>query len=476
MAKLPGRGSDTPRNAAVVEHLVATPARGTRDARPGMREDDPGVERAGNGGDRPLTTKLRHLWHQLVGGPLYHSYWALAGAVLMLTAIGMMMVLSASAVEAIAENSSAYFLFQRQAMFGVAGLIAMIGLSFVPAWIYRKFSWGLWGLGVVLLLLVFTPIGQEVNGNRNWLNLGGMTLQPSEAAKLALCVWLAAQFAKQGDEIRDWKKALLPSALGFLVPTGLVAAGGDMGTAIVFVLIYAAALFFAGAPLKIFAGAAVLGAVLGVGAIITAPHRIDRITGWLFGECGATDACWQAQQGLNALATGGWWGVGLGQSRLKYNYVPEAHNDYIFSIIGEELGLLGTAIILLFFAIIVIAMARIILRTRSIFVKITTACVATWLVGQAFVNLGMVTGLLPVIGIPLPFISYGGSALLISLMAVGVVMSFARVPRSVEVGMNAAILDRQEAHEAADDHKPRRRGPDWLRRMTSQGGKAHHDQ
>ena len=434
-----------------------------------------GVVRASGGVERPLGARLRYLWRQLVNGPLFHSYWALTGAVVMLTAIGMMMVLSASAVEAIAVDNSAYFLFQRQAVFGAVGLVAMIALSFVPAWIYRKFAWGLWGLGVFLLLLVFTPLGHEVNGNRNWLILGGQTIQPSEAAKLALCVWLAAQLTKQGDEIRDWKKALWPSAIGFVIPTGLIAAGGDMGTAIVFVLIYAAALFFAGAPLKIFAGAAVLGVVLGVGSIITAPHRVDRITGWLFGECGATDACWQAEQGLNALATGGWWGVGLGQSRLKYNYVPEAHNDYIFSIIGEELGLLGTAIILMLFAIIVIAMARIILRTRSTFVKITTACVATWIVGQAFVNLGMVTGLLPVIGIPLPFISYGGSALMISLMAVGVVMSFARVPRSVEIGKKTGILDRQEAHEASLDHEPRRRGPQWLRRITSQVGKADHD-
>lgn len=475
MAKSPGRSSDTPRNGAVADRPSGNRSTAGLPG-PGIRDDDLGVVRASGGGGHTLSTKLRHLWHQLVDGPLFHSYWALAGTVIMLTAIGMMMVLSASAVEAIAEDSSAYFLFQRQAMFGVAGLVAMIGLSFVPAWLYRKFSWVLWALGVGLLLLVFSPLGEEVNGNRNWLSLGGLTLQPSEAAKLALCVWLAAQFAKQGDEIKDWKKALWPSAIGFLVPTGLVAAGGDMGTAIVFVLIYAAALFFAGAPLKIFAGAAVLGIVGGVGAIITAPHRVDRITGWLFGECGATDACWQAEQGLNALATGGWWGVGLGQSRLKYNYVPEAHNDYIFSIIGEELGLLGTAIILLLFAIMVIAMARIILRTRSIFVRIATACVATWLVGQAFVNLGMVTGLLPVIGIPLPFISYGGSALLISLMAVGVVMSFARVPRSVQVGNQSAILDRQEAHEASGDQEPRRRGPQWLRRMTSQGGKAHHDQ
>ncbi|WP_270259181.1 putative lipid II flippase FtsW [Kocuria marina] len=427
-----------------------------------------------------LSTRMRRWRHQLTDGPLFHSYYALAGCVVLLTGIGVMMVLSASAVESISDSRSAYALFARQALFGVVGLIAMFALSMVPPHFYTRIAWVLWGLSVLVSLLVFTPLGREVNGNRNWLVLGGQSFQPSEFAKLALCIWLAAMFARQGDAVaQHWKPALWPSVVGFLVPTLLTLAGGDAGTAIVFCLIYAAALWFARAPLKIFVvgGAGLL--LGGLFLVITAPHRLDRITGWLFGECGATDACWQAQQGLNALATGGWWGVGLGQSRLKYNYVPEAHNDYIFSIIGEELGLVGTVIILALFIVMVVAMARILLRTRSTFVRITTACVATWLVGQAFVNLGMVTGLLPVIGIPLPFISYGGSALLMTMAAVGVVMSFARVPRSVRVGpgrpggaSGTQILDDQEAYErglAADPERPR---TSWTQRMTQRFGKG----
>ena len=268
-----------------------------------------------------------------------------------------------------------------------------------------------------------------------------------------------------------------PSFLAFAVPTAMVLLGGDAGTAIVFCLIYAAALWFAGAPLRIFAAGGVLAAGAGLLLVIVAPHRLDRITGWLFGDCGATDACWQAEQGLNALATGGWWGVGLGQSRLKYNYVPEAHNDYIFSIIGEELGLVGTMIILALFVIMVVAMARILTRTRSTFVRITTACITTWIVGQAFVNMGMVTGLLPVIGIPLPFISYGGSALLMTMAAVGVVMSFARVPRTVRVrstggSAEAQILDEQEARERGLDPDVREGRPTWRERLTSRAGRG----
>lgn len=424
-----------------------------------------------------LSTRLRRLWHQLTDGPLYHSYYALAGCVVLLTGIGVMMVLSASAVESISDSRSAYSLFAKQAMFGVLGLIAMFGLSLVPTHWYRKLAWPAWLVSVLISALVFTPLGREVNGNRNWLVLGGQSIQPSEIAKLSMSLALAAVFATQGRAVEgDWKKAMWPSFLAFAVPTGMVLLGGDAGTAIVFCLIYAAALWFAGAPLKIFAAGGVLAAGAGLLLVVVAPHRLDRITGWLFGDCGATDACWQAEQGLNALATGGWWGVGLGQSRLKYNYVPEAHNDYIFSIIGEELGLVGTMIILVLFIIMVVAMARILTRTRSTFVRITTACITTWIVGQAFVNMGMVTGLLPVIGIPLPFISYGGSALLMTMAAVGVVMSFARVPRTVRVrstggSAEAQILDDQEARERGLDPEVREGRPTWRERLTTRAGR-----
>ena len=425
-----------------------------------------------------LSTRMRRLWHQFTDGPLYHSYYALAGCVILLTGIGVMMVLSASAVESISDSRSAYSLFAKQAMFGVLGLIVMFGLSLVPTHAYRKAAWPAWIFSVLVSALVFTPLGREVNGNRNWLVLGGQSIQPSEVAKLAMSLALAAVLAAQGRAVEgDWRKAMWPSFLAFAVPTAMVLLGGDAGTAIVFCLIYAAALWFAGAPLRIFAAGGVLAAGAGLLLVIVAPHRLDRITGWLFGDCGATDACWQAEQGLNALATGGWWGVGLGQSRLKYNYVPEAHNDYIFSIIGEELGLVGTMIILVLFVIMVVAMARILTRTRSTFVRITTACITTWIVGQAFVNMGMVTGLLPVIGIPLPFISYGGSALLMTMAAVGVVMSFARVPRTVRVrsaggSAEAQILDEQEARERGLDPDVREGRPMWRERLTSRAGRG----
>ena len=396
-------------------------------------QDRPGLQQAARGS----LGGARRFWRALVDGPLIHSYYALAGSVLLLTGIGIMMVLSASAVESISSEQSAYSYFVKQATFAGVGVVLMFGLSFVPTEWYRRGANGLLVLAVLLLGLVFTPLGSTVNGNRNWILVGGQTFQPSEAAKLAVAIWLAVVLARQADAVRDWRGALWPSAAGFGLPTLMVMLGEDMGTVLVFVLIYAAALFFAGAPLRLFVVAAAGAGLLGAVAVAAAPHRVDRITGWLFGECGATDACYQAQQGLNALASGGWWGVGLGQSRLKYNYVPEAHNDYIFSIIGEELGLLGALLILGLFAVMALAMARVILRARSRFVRIATASIVTWLVGQAFINIGMVTGVLPVIGIPLPFISYGGSSLLMSLAAVGVVMSFTRLPHRIPVPARA---------------------------------------
>lgn len=385
-------------------------------------------------GGRTLPQRLvagtKAFFARMSSGPVIYSYFVILGCVLVLTAVGLMMVLSASAVESISENRSAFSYFSRQATFAVLGLVAMVVLSMVPTDWYKKSAWALFGMGVLLLCLVFTPLGMEVDGNKNWILVGGQSFQPSEAAKLSAAIWLGMVLGRQQARITSWATALWPSILGFVVPVGFVALGRDIGTALVFVAIYAAALFFAGAPLRIFAVGGIVAAVAGAGTVVVAPHRMDRIRSWLLGDCsGQFNDCWQADQGILALSSGGWWGMGLGQSRQKYNYVPEAHNDYIFSIIGEELGLMGSLLIILVFVVLALSMGRIMLLTKDPFVRITTAGILAWIVGQAFINIGMVTGVLPVIGVPLPFISYGGSALLMCLCAMGVVMSFARVQR-----------------------------------------------
>ncbi|KAA9394423.1 putative lipid II flippase FtsW [Kocuria coralli] len=376
---------------------------------------------------------LRRIWDWVHDGPLVHSYYALAASAILLFAFGCMMVLSSSAVESISADRSAFYYFTRQAFLGLFGVVAMFTLSLVPSRVYRRFApVAFWVASAGVLSVIL--FGYEVNGNQNWINLGGFTFQPSEAAKLAVAIMLGWYFGRREGTIRGIKGFLWPSLAIVGLPLAGVAWGGDAGTAIIFGLIYAAALYFAGAPRLLFVVAGLGAAALGALAVVMAPHRMERVTGWITGDCDVAGSCWQAQQGMAALATGGWWGVGLGQSRSKYNYVPEAHNDYIFAIIGEELGLIGTVFILVLFAVMAVAMARVLLRSTSTFERVTTGGILAWLIGQAFVNIGMVTGVLPVIGVPLPFISYGGTSLIMCLAAVGVVMSLTRVTRDSSGG------------------------------------------
>lgn len=396
---------------------------------------------------------LSKVWTWVHDGPLVHSYWALAASAILLSAVGAMMVLSSSAVESISANVSAFFYFSRQAIFGVVGVAAMVLLSLVPSRVYRQLAvpaFAVTALGLASVLFW----GTEINGNRNWIQIGGFTAQPSEAAKLGAALMLGWYFGKHAGALHGAKAYVWPSVGILLVPLIGVGLGGDAGTAIIFGFIYAAALYFSGAPLKIFAVGGILVALVSALTVITAPHRLDRVTGWITGECDAAGSCWQAQQGLGALATGGWWGVGLGQSRSKYSYVPEAHNDYIFSIIGEELGLIGTVFILGLFAVMAVAMARVLLRSTSTFERVTTGCILAWLIGQAFVNIGMVTGALPVIGVPLPFISYGGSSLFMCLAAVGVVMSFTRMPGQRGLSALFSRKGRQTAEQESAQQLP----------------------
>lgn len=362
------------------------------------------------------------------------SYYLILGSTIALTAVGLLMVLSSSAVEAIAQEGSSYALFLKQGMFGILGLIGMFVLSRLPVSMLKKLAWPAVGLAVLLLIAVFTPLGYEVNGNRSWLRFGGLTGQPSEAAKFALCLWMSLILARKGALLRQLHHALIPVLPVAALIVGLVVLQRDLGTSLLLVMIVMAILFFAGVPKRLFVVAGVLAAAGAVAMALGSGNRMCRITGWLgAGQCvGVND---QANAGLGALASGGWWGLGLGQSRQKWYYIPEAHNDFIFSIIGEELGLVGTLVVVCLFGILAIAILRVIMRHTDPFVRITSGAILTWIIGQAFVNIAMVTGLLPVIGVPLPFISYGGSSLLVVLCGIGVVLSFARTRPTARRGV-----------------------------------------
>ncbi|MDR6417213.1 putative lipid II flippase FtsW [Pseudarthrobacter sulfonivorans] len=355
------------------------------------------------------------------------TYYLILGSTLALTAIGIMMVLSASSVESIAAGKSPYGDALKQGMFAGIGIFTMFVLSRVNVVWLKRLAW--LGLGAVVVLLALVQvIGDEVNGNKNWIDIGGITFQPSEASKLILALWMATVLARKGKLLRRLPHVLIPVAPVAAAIVVLVLVGNDLGTAMIIMMIAAAALFFAGVPLYVFGFAALLGAAGAALMAITSSNRMCRITSWWTGQSCADgiDANYQATNGLYGLASGGWFGVGLGQSRQKYSWIPEAHNDFIFAIIGEELGLVGTVVVLVLFAILGAAIYRVVVAQEDMFHRVLAGTIMVWLLGQATVNMAVVTGLMPVIGVPLPFISYGGSALLMSLCAVGVVLSLAR--------------------------------------------------
>ncbi|MGB8381772.1 MAG: putative lipid II flippase FtsW [Dermatophilaceae bacterium] len=357
------------------------------------------------------------------------SYYVLVGATAVLVVIGLVMVLSASMVTSYQDDGSSFAVFIKQAQFAVIGLVATVVAARLPvAWWKRLALPALVG-ALLLQLLVFTPLGVTVNGNRNWLRFSSaLSFQPSELTKLGLVLVGALVFANKGRRVRTLHQIVVPYLVPIsLVTIGLVLLGHDLGTALVLLGIVGAVLWAAGVPSRFFlatAAAAALGAAL---LVVTSATRMGRITNWLSGSCNDPDgACGQSVHGLYALADGGWWGVGLGASKEKWAWLAEAQNDFIFAIIGEELGLPGTLSLLILFAMIAAACYRIVYRARDPFVRIATAGVMAWLMLQTIINVGGVIGLLPVVGVPLPLVSAGGSALVTTMVAMGMLISFAR--------------------------------------------------
>ncbi|WP_211880455.1 putative lipid II flippase FtsW [Pseudarthrobacter albicanus] len=372
----------------------------------------------------------RGFWSALEGSGKSRNgstYYLILGSTLALTAIGIMMVLSASSVEAIAAGESPYSAALKQGMFAAIGVFCMFLLSRVNVVWLKRGAWFAIIAAFVLLVLVLL-VGRSALGNQNWIDVGPFTFQPSEAAKLALALWMATVLHRKARLLSQAKHALIPVVLpgaGGII--GLILLGNDLGTAMIVIMITAAALFFAGVRLYLFGLGAILGGAVVAVLAITNPNRVCRILSWTGQTCAdGSDLNYQSTNGLYGLASGGWFGVGLGQSRQKYSWIPEAHNDFIFAIIGEELGLVGTVVVLVLFGILGTAIYRVVVAQKDMFHRVLAGTIMVWLLGQAAVNMAVVTGLAPVIGIPLPFISYGGSALLMSLCAIGVVLSLAR--------------------------------------------------
>ncbi len=354
------------------------------------------------------------------------SYYLLLGASALLLTIGLIMVLSASSVYSYRLNDGdSYAVVRRQLLWVLLGLpCAYVASRISMRWV-RRLAYPAYLVSLALLVLT-AFIGVTVNGNQNWLAFGPVQIQPAEIAKLGLVIWAAHVYANKDRRLDRLNEVMFPVVPGMVVATVLVIVGKDLGTALVLFGILLGLLWVVGAPARFFT---LCLSILGVIAIVLAglsPERLTRITTFVDPFKDYHDAGWQPAHGLYALSTGGLFGQGIGASQQKWGDLPEAHTDFIFAVLGEELGLAGTLLVIGLFLTIAFAALRVARRTADPFVRYATFGVIVWLLGQMIINVGMVLALLPVIGIPLPLVSYGGSALLPSLVALGLLVGFAR--------------------------------------------------
>ncbi|MEV1062196.1 putative lipid II flippase FtsW [Streptomyces sp. NPDC050263] len=374
---------------------------------------------------RRLYTRARKAWDR----PLT-AYYLIFGGSLLITVLGLVMVYSASQITALQMSLPGSFFFRKQFLAASIGGVLLLVASRMPVKLHRALAYPILAGAVFMMALVQVPgIGMSVNGNQNWISLGGsFQIQPSEFGKLALVLWGADLLARKQDKklLTQWKHMLVPLVPVAFLLLGLIMLGGDMGTAIILTAILFGLLWLAGAPTRLFAGVLAVAATIGVILIKTSPNRMARLQCIGATDPGPGDACWQAVHGIYALASGGIFGSGLGASVEKWGQLPEAHTDFIFAVTGEELGLAGTLSVLALFAALGYAGIRVAGRTEDPFVRYAAGGVTTWITAQAVINIGAVLGLLPIAGVPLPLFSYGGSALLPTMFAIGLLIAFAR--------------------------------------------------
>ncbi|KAA9087398.1 putative lipid II flippase FtsW [Microbacterium radiodurans] len=364
-----------------------------------------------------------------VFAPVPSEFLLIASTALLLTGFGLVMVLSATMA---VDGANPFDTVLKQAVFALLGIPIMFIVSRFPVRFWKRMAWPALILGLMLQLLVFVPgLGVHNDGNTNWISIAGFQAQPSEFLKLSLAVWLGFILYRKRTLLSKWQHVFIPVVpVGALV-IGTVMAGHDLGTAMIIMAILLGCLFFSGVKLRLFLLPAIGVVVAAAVFAVTSPNRMARIMSFLnvdSTDCYFADAgsCYQPLHGVWALASGGVFGLGLGNSREKYQWLPAAANDYIFAIVGEELGLIGCVVVLALFALFAVGAFHVIRKTDDPFVRIVSGGIVVWIVGQALVNIGVVLRVFPVLGVPLPFMSQGGTSLMSGLIACGVLLSFAR--------------------------------------------------
>ncbi|MCA2212389.1 FtsW/RodA/SpoVE family cell cycle protein [Jidongwangia harbinensis] len=407
-----------------------------------------------------LSRQLLPAVHGMLARPLSSYYLLLASSGLLLL-IGLTMVFSATSVKAYAQHGNAFSAIRDQAVFALLGLFGFWVCQRLPARTLRTLGTYVLGAAIVLLAvldllmalksvkILSEPKLGPVEANLLWLYLGPVGIQPSELAKLGLVLWGADIVARKGAYLGLWRELAIPlfPVLGLLF---VLVGYNDLGTMLVLLALVVGLLWAAGVRLRIFAALGVLG-LAGIGLLIAAAsrgagsgstdtdnYRLARLTTFFRPpeDCDL-GACYQLLQGRSAIYEGGWFGVGLGKSALKWDWLPEADNDFIFAVVAEELGVVGCAVVLALFSVLAYTGFRIARRVEDPFRRLAATAITTWLVAQAVINIGGVVGLLPITGLPLPFISAGGSALVVTLAAIGMLASFARAEPDAARALNA---------------------------------------
>ena len=351
--------------------------------------------------------------------------------VIALLSVGVIMVYSSSAVSAYVNFNDSYYFFKRQIIWVTLGIIAMLFTLNIDYHMWRKMGVPILIVTLVLLILVLIPgLGKVVNGARRWLGFGSLYLQPSEIAKLSMVLFCSASLARHQGKITDFTKGIVPQLLILLLVFGLILKEPDLGTAMaiggtIFVL-----LFTAGAKLSHLSSLGVAGVVGIVAAIFFEPYRLKRLLAFSNPWADPLDTGYHIIQSLYALGSGGLFGVGLGRSREKFLYLPEPHTDFIFAILGEELGFIGTITVILLFFLFAWRGYKVAISAPDIYGSLLAAGLTTMIVMQALMNIAVVTASMPVTGIPLPFISFGGSALIFTLVGVGILLNISRYVKS----------------------------------------------
>ena len=369
----------------------------------------------------------------LIADALAHpraSYYLVLVPTVLLLALGMMMVLSASSVLGSVRFDDPYYFVKRQVFFLMVGGLAAFVLSKSNTRTLRILGWVLVVVSLGLQILTFTPLGWgEAKGNRNWVQFGTsfFRIQPSELAKLAIIVWGADLLARKQKLLDQPKHLLIPFLPVSALLIGLVVLNRDLGTGMVMGAIVMAMLWHVGASWRML-GSIAAGVVAVVVALIAPTiNRMDRILGFFNAEHDVMGVNLQPLRGVFALASGGWWGLGLGASRQKWGSLAEAHTDYVLAIVGEELGLIGTLVVLGLFLVLGYAGFRIALRSDILFCRYMSAAITAWLMIQALVNIMVVLRMIPVFGVTLPLLSYGGSGLMANLAAIGMLLACAKL-------------------------------------------------